>query len=287
MNRIRTNLALLAGGTMMLGLLPLELTAQTSGQGKLADVVSGIAEGVLQQELEKRAYNEASSRGTAAGWRDFLQRYPDGRYALEAQAALDRLELPAAPTTRPAVIAPQPVMPAPQVTSPVGVENALGLSRARKADIQRQLTALGFDTGGQDGIFGRNSRSAISGWQRANGQEVTGYLTAPQVDRIATQAAGMSTTVTPAPTPAPGMPAHPVPAGTAEGTEDALGLGEAGRREVQLRLTLLGYGTNGTNGVFGPGTRSAMRDWQRMQGLPVTGYLTADQLALMRRQTGG
>lgn len=64
-------------------------------------------------------------------------------------------------------------------------------------------------------------------------------------------------------------------------TETALELDKAGRISVQRRLNLLGHDTRGVDGVFGPGTRAGLTQWQYKNGLPVTGYLAADQLAVL------
>ena len=64
-------------------------------------------------------------------------------------------------------------------------------------------------------------------------------------------------------------------------TETALELGKSDRIEVQRRLTLLGYSTRGVDGIFGPGTRAGLSQWQIKNGLPVSGYLSSDQLDLL------
>ena len=67
-------------------------------------------------------------------------------------------------------------------------EVRLGLSRAERRRIQQDLTRLGHDTRGVDGIFGRATRRAIRAWQKANGFEPTGYLDADQIALIHRQA---------------------------------------------------------------------------------------------------
>lgn len=66
----------------------------------------------------------------------------------------------------------------------------------------------------------------------------------------------------------------------AEATEDseiALELTRADRRSVQVRLKLLGFDTQGTDGIFGPKSRAALSDWQAAQALPVSGFLNQEQ----------
>lgn len=68
----------------------------------------------------------------------------------------------------------------------------------------------------------------------------------------------------------------------AEEAEDALDLSREARREVQRDLALLGFDPRGIDGLFGPGSRTAISDWQRDQGFEETGYLNGNQLLRLR-----
>ncbi|NIR58973.1 MAG: peptidoglycan-binding protein, partial [Gammaproteobacteria bacterium] len=46
-----------------------------------------------------------------------------------------------------------------------------------------------------------------------------------------------------------------------------------------------GYDTRGTGGIFGAGTRTAIRNWQRANGFEETGYLTQEQVSRIYQQT--
>lgn len=245
----------------------LALPAPLMAQQNFGDTVSGIAQTLLQQQVDRSAFVDAQRVNTRSAYQSYLTRFPNGLHRTDAQRALEQLGVVNRPDTGPVI---------PSVNDPVRVEGALGLSRLQRLEIQQQLTAIGYDTRGADGVWGANTRNAIARWQGANRQPQTGYVTAAQVKLIAEQSA--STTP-----PRPG----PVPSTGAEQTERALNLSASERREVQLRLTLLGHGTQGTNGTFGPLTRSAIADWQRKQGATATGYLTSDQVRLLSRQTGG
>ncbi|SPJ23396.1 peptidoglycan-binding domain-containing protein [Palleronia abyssalis] len=109
-------------------------------------------------------------RDNADAYAAYLSRYPDGRYATEAQAELDR----------------QSQSPEEQLAS---AEEALGLGRDARQAVQRDLSVLGYDTRGIDGIFGSGTRGAIRGWQQSRGFEPTGYLTQAQVDALDAQGA--------------------------------------------------------------------------------------------------
>lgn len=68
-----------------------------------------------------------------------------------------------------------------------------------------------------------------------------------------------------------------------ERVETALNLSRDQRREIQRHLTLLGFNTRGIDGIFGPGTRGAIRGWQGGRELEPTGFLNAAQIALLEQ----
>ncbi|MEX2408150.1 MAG: peptidoglycan-binding domain-containing protein, partial [Rhodovibrionaceae bacterium] len=144
----------------------------------------------------------------------YLTAYPDGRFAVLAQSRRARLESGAAAreaeherleaeaqarsadeqhhraedeqhhqaeAARDAQLAALPPA-APQVNPEADPaaqeEEALGLTRGDRRELQAALTALGFDTRGIDGVFGPGTRTAIRGYQAAKGAERSGYLTA-------------------------------------------------------------------------------------------------------------
>jgi peptidoglycan hydrolase-like protein with peptidoglycan-binding domain len=57
-------------------------------------------------------------------------------------------------------------------------ETALHLAPSDRQRLQVALTALGFATGGTDGVFGPRSREMIAAWQKKNGRAATGYISA-------------------------------------------------------------------------------------------------------------
>ena len=115
------------------------------------------------QEME--VWRNASRTGTEEALRGYLTAYPRGLFVKEAEARLADL-----------------------VPPEIGIENALNLSRSDRRKIQSDLTLLGYDTRGVDGIFGRGSRAAIERWQREQRFRVTGYLDSAQIRLISRQA---------------------------------------------------------------------------------------------------
>jgi len=59
-------------------------------------------------------------------------------------------------------------------------------------------------------------------------------------------------------------------------TEDRIGLDKRKRRDVQRRLTRLGFDTK-ANGKFDASTRAVIERWQAARGYPKTGYLNTLQ----------
>lgn len=235
-------------------------------QADLGTIVTGIAESLISQETDRRAFANAQRLNTVSAYRDYLRNYPTGVFRVDAEKALAKL---GAPT--------KPVDPVPDggKSSPAAIEASLGLGRESRKTIQKQLTSLGYSTGVADGLWGNNTRQAIAKWQTANKLTANGYFTAPQISLISRQA---------------GVQVPPAPEST-YGADDPveerlLYLTYNERREVQRMLTRLGYNTRGVDGAFGGNTRRALAAWQRDEGLRASGYLTADQLRALRRDTG-
>jgi peptidoglycan hydrolase-like protein with peptidoglycan-binding domain len=59
-------------------------------------------------------------------------------------------------------------------------------------------------------------------------------------------------------------------------TEDKIGLDKGKRRDVQRRLTRLGFDTK-VNGRFDESTRAVIARWQAARGYPKTGFLNTPQ----------
>ena len=76
---------------------------------------------------------------------------------------------------------------------------------------------------------------------------------------------------------------------TARAEEDALNLLRTDRRRIQAALRASGLDPEPAGGVFGAGTRAAIRDWQAARGAPPTGYLNkveAEELIVLGSRSG-
>ncbi len=66
--------------------------------------------------------------------------------------------------------------------------------------------------------------------------------------------------------------------------EDSFNLTRDQRRSIQRDLSILNFDTRGIDGIYGPGTRTAILNWQQENGLPQTSYLTSEQITRIEAQ---
>ncbi|MBD1848753.1 peptidoglycan-binding protein [Leptolyngbya sp. FACHB-711] len=136
------------------------------------------------------------------------------------------------------------------------------------ADLQRQLTRLGFFSDEITGFFGTATQAAVSQFQQANG------LTPDGIAGAATQAAlGQGSSASEATSSAP---------------RDFLQLNDSGDQvaELQRRLTALGYYSGSASGVFDGATQFAVISFQQANGLTADGVVGAETTAALRRAGG-
>ncbi|MGQ0533340.1 MAG: lytic murein transglycosylase [Caulobacteraceae bacterium] len=125
------------------------------------------------------------------------------------------------------------------------------LNREQIVELQTLLMGLGYEPGHPDGLFGSNTRRAVSRFQADNDLAADGWPTASLLDRVRVKAG-----VTPEPPRTP------------------QGLGRSGVRELQRLLNRLGYSAGRADGVIGSRTRDAIRAFERARGMEVRGRAT-------------
>lgn len=96
----------------------------------------------------------ASASGDDALYEIYLERFPRGAHAREAERRLG-------------------------INNFEENERKLALSDDARRRIQRDLTVLGYDTRGIDGIFGPGTRGSIRTWQKKRGFQGDGFLQRP------------------------------------------------------------------------------------------------------------
>lgn len=192
-------------------------------------------------------------------------------------------------------------------TPPVAGETTIRIERpetpvaARPSDpdverIQSILRDLGFYKDAVDGLAGPATRAAIAAYQKTVGLDQTGEVDATLLEHLGarTTTAGIA----PRPAPAPrveraeaaprtavpvALPGQSPPPGAAEVRTAR----ESDPRIVKIQAGLKAFGNDGIelDGVVGSRTRAAIREFQSLFGLPVTGEPDEALYAKMR-ETG-
>ncbi len=128
--------------------------------------------------------------------------------------------------------------------------------------VQRILSDLNFYTGTVDGIKGPNTELAIEAYQRKMGLTPSGVIDQDLLEQLG---ADMTGAITPSPSPrATEIAEAPDPEVTASGDKDLI---------AKIQGGLRAFGNEGidVDGVMGGRTRSAIKEFQALFGLPATG----------------
>jgi len=127
--------------------------------------------------------------------------------------------------------------------------------------LQQDLNTLGYNCGTPDGIYGGNTVSAVKSFQRAcnlSADGIAGSNTLSKINELIDNGAGQGDTPS-----SPSSPSGP--------TLLKYGSRGEGVRALQEKLNALGYHCGTPDGIFGSGTVSAVKSFQRDHGLSVDG----------------
>ncbi len=176
-------------------------------------------------------------------------------------------------------------------------------------DAQQRLSALGYYAGPIDGLWGPDTQAAVERFQRDRGLQVTGDLN--QVTASALQGPPQSS-FNAAPQPSAALrdtqqrlraflavtgdlnavtasalrSAPPLASRGAISPAEAQATDPTSVRTVQNRLRQLGYFNAPADGVWGPSTQVALENFQRAQGLDMSGQLTPSTVAALGFEPG-
>jgi len=140
--------------------------------GFVTDAMSFLPEDSIADptvDAEEVFWQASQAIGTVEALEAYLNRYPQGRFRDAANGQIVELR------------------DAPQRNAEAQ-EQALGLNRDARKQIQRDLALLGYDPRGIDGIFGRGTRAAVTRWQKQNGFDETGFLSGNQIAKLQSEA---------------------------------------------------------------------------------------------------
>lgn len=157
-----------SAGLSLQGFVPQELPMFAGEEATLPQVTPEAPQSDRTAE-DTAAWEVAVSADSEAGYDTYLATFPTGRFASEARQRLT-------------AIRSEPFYREKQT------ETDLNLSRDARREIQRDLSLLGYNTRGIDGIFGRGTRGAVTAWQNENNLTASGYLNADQISRLDAQA---------------------------------------------------------------------------------------------------
>ncbi|WP_238364862.1 peptidoglycan-binding domain-containing protein [Mesobacterium pallidum] len=122
------------------------------------------------ERQDRVAWDQARDVNSVAGYRAYLDRFPQGAFAGEAQARID-----AATRSEEDRAANEQAQ---------REENALGLNAVTRRLVEQRLAQLDLDPGAVDGTFDDNTRRALRRYQQARNLPDTGYLNEATVVRL-------------------------------------------------------------------------------------------------------
>ncbi len=209
----------------------------------------------------------------------------DGVAGMETQQLLYSGGAPVMGQTPPPTPSPTPTM-VPSFEIPSGPVKLNSQGNDAKL-VQSRLKDLGYYRGRVDGKFGSQSVLALKKFQENNGLEPDGIAGETTYQLLFSWGAlRPGETATPVPTEAPaptGTPAGQAPAAPTAYAYETLRKGMAGDavRLMQEGLINLGYLAGPSDGVYGDATVSAVRSFQRINGLTVDGTAGPSTLSLL------
>lgn len=157
--------------------------------------------------------------------------------------------------------------------------------------VQQQLIAVGLSLfGGADGVYGSATVATLKVFQKSKGLIATGAVDAGTAAILANAAGALAPPPSEPPPPstspeAPPATPPPVAPPTTPPADDVLSLGSRGEAVKAMQRQLIAVGIvvfGGADGVFGPATQAALKQFQTQAGLATSGvYDAATKAALV------
>jgi peptidoglycan hydrolase-like protein with peptidoglycan-binding domain len=119
-------------------------------------------------------------------------------------------------------------------------------------ELQQELKDLGYYTGTVDGIYGPKTESAVAAFQKVYGLPVDGIVGPNTLDKLDDIV----------------LPPGNIP---------------ATNKDIQAELKSLGFYSGNIDGIIGPQTISAIKAFQNLNGLPITGVVDQQTFASLNK----
>ncbi len=139
-------------------------------------------------------------------------------------------------------------------------------------EVQGYLIALGYLSGGNDGLFGQATQDALKTYQSDRAMTITGQVTEYVRRRLAADAQTGNTIAA-----QPSVNPDRVLAQLASKGDQV--------KDIQSRLIALGFLEGGADGRYGEGTERAVKAFEAARDMPQTGVVTQRVYDEMRRLT--
>ena len=159
------------------------------------------------------------------------------------------------------VLSSAPFLPGASAQTATPLAYAQPLSPAGVAAVQQRLKQAGAYAGRTDGVWGRDSATALERFQRSHGLQVVGQLNQATVATLGLNP-GELLAVAPA-----GVPTTLPAAAAADAFAPEV------VRVIQGRLRQLGFYPGQVDGLWGPAMQSSIEHFQQGRGLQATGQL--------------
>jgi hypothetical protein len=165
------------GHTNLTGTVYLNPTAAgTASVSTDVAAASAPATPAVGSEVELEFWRSIKDSNKSEELNAYLLNYPNGQFrsiALARLAALQSQPTAPAPATRTTAVSVDPAVYTAEAS--LATEDTIGLDRNKRRDVQKRLSALGFDTE-VTGKFGDATRRVITRWQTARGYPNSGFF---------------------------------------------------------------------------------------------------------------
>ena len=168
------------GHTNLIGTVYLNPVAGAASAPAEAPNTASVASGPTS-EVELEFWRSIKDSNKPEELNAYLTNYPNGQFKSLALARIASLQDGPSTATRNLTTGIDPLTFSEAADQTA--EDQIGLDRGQRRDVQRRLTALGFDTR-VNGKFDEQTRAVITRWQAARGYPRTGFLNTLQLKAL-------------------------------------------------------------------------------------------------------